>query len=79
MIRDKAYLIGINPYSFRKGEPAEIVGVELLIPEGGLKKRLCYHVMWADKGEDWIPVADDENYKIISFEDILSGNIPKVV
>ena len=31
-----------------------------------------------DKTEDWIPVHDTSNYKIISFTDILEGKIPNV-
>lgn len=77
MKRDKAYLVGVHRYSKRGGEPAEIIGVEMVTPKNNTS-RLCYHIMWADKEEDWLPVADSENYKIISFEDIKAGNIPEV-
>lgn len=77
MTRDKAYLVGVHRYSFKSGKAAEIVGVEIVTPENG-KPRLCYHIMWSDKTEDWIPVEDSSNYKIISFEDILADNIPEV-
>lgn len=77
MTRDKAYLVGIHRYSFRSGEPAEIIGVEIITPDDKLEPRLCYHVMWRDKVEDFIAV-DGGHFKIISFTDILSGNIPRV-
>jgi len=77
MTRDKAYLVGVHRYSFKSGKPAEIIGVEMVTPENG-KPRLCYHIMWSDKVEDWIAVEDSANYKIISFEDILAGDIPEV-
>lgn len=77
MIRDKAYLVGIHRYSFKSGKPAEIIGVEIVTGVSA-KPRLCYHVMWSDKTEDWIAVEDSANYKIISFEDILTGDIPAV-
>lgn len=77
MTRDKAYLVGVHRYSFKSGKPAEIIGVEMVTPENG-ESRLCYHIMWSDKTEDWIAVGDSTNYKIISFEDILAGDIPAV-
>lgn len=77
MTQVKAYLVGIHRYSFRSGTPAEIVGVEIVIPDKG-KPRVCYHVLYDDKTEDWVSVEDNTNYKIISFEDILTGNIPKI-
>jgi len=78
MIRDKAYLVGIHRYLFKSGVPAEIIGVEMVKPEHDLEPRLCYHIMWADKVEDWIPMHDSNTFKIISFQDILDGNIPKI-
>jgi len=75
MTRDKAYLIGTHKYSSKSGIPAEIIGVEFIKPEGDLNVRLCYHIQWADMVEDWIPISDNSNYKIVSFDDILQGNI----
>jgi hypothetical protein len=77
MTRDKAYFVGINRYSNRSGKPAEIIGVEIVTPYG-LEPRLCYHIQCSDMTEDWVPVHDTSNYKIISFTDILNGNIPDV-
>lgn len=77
MTRDKAYLVGTHRYSSKSGKPAEIIGVEIVTPENK-KPRLCYHIMWNDKVEDWVAVEDSANYKIISFNDILAGNIPAV-
>lgn len=78
MIRDKAYYVGIHRYSFKTGVPAEIIGVEIVKPEPDLEPRLCYHIRWSDMTEDWIPVEDSHGFEIISFQDILNGNIPKV-
>ena len=77
MIRDKAYFVGIHRYSNKSGKPAEIIGVEMVTPQG-LEPRLCYHIQWSDMVEDWVPVCDTSNYKIISFTDILNGNIPDI-
>ena len=78
MKRDKAYLVGIHRYSYKCGVPGEIIGVEFVTSEAlNPQTRLCYHVRWADSHEDWI-VASDNTFKIISFDDIIKGNIPDV-
>jgi hypothetical protein len=77
MIIDKAYYVGTHRYSLNAGIPAEIIGVVLATPTG-LDQRLCYHVRWSDGKEDWTPVHDTKAYEIISFNDILKGNIPKI-
>jgi len=77
MIRDKAYFVGIHRYSNKSGKPAEIIGVEWVTPMG-LEPRLCYHIQWADKTEDWLPIHDCNTYKVISFSDILESKIPDV-
>jgi len=78
MIVGKAYYVGIHRYSFKTGKPAEIIGVGIVTPDKG-RSRLCYHIIWADdQSEDWVPIDDTANYKIISFDDILLGKIPDV-
>ena len=77
MTLDEAYLVGVHRYSFKSGKPAKIVGFDFVTPENG-KPRLCYHIMWADKTEDWVAIEDSNNYKIISFEQVLAGDIPAV-
>ena len=78
MTTDEAYYVGIHRHSFKAGIPARIIGVKFVSPNEGRKRRLCYHVQWSDKTEDWVPVEDHGNYKIISFDDILTRNIPEV-
>ena len=76
---DKAYFLGIHPYHNKSGVPAEIIGVNIVKPDDNLPPRLCYHIRWHDLTEDYVPVnSDTKSYEIISFEDILSGNIPKI-
>lgn len=79
---DKAYFVGTHPYHNKSGVPAEIVGVNIITPDGKngeiLKPRLCYHIRWHDQTEDWVAVTDDKTYEIIGFKDILDGNIPKI-
>lgn len=68
-------------YSYKKGLPGEIVGVEWVVPvlpPGMDTIRLCYHVRWSDGSEDWTPIEDKNSYEIISFDDICKGKIPPV-
>jgi len=75
---DKAYFVGTHPYHNKSGVPAEIIGVNIVTPDDGLEPRLCYHIRWHDLTEDWVAVSDKNTYKIISFKDILNGNIPEI-
>ena len=72
---NKAYYVGTNTHSFKAGIPAEIVGVAWCEPMA-LNPRLCYHIRYSDSTEDFVPVSDTSNYKIISFNDILKGSFP---
>ncbi len=70
MKREKAFFVGTNKNSHRCGEPAEIIGVCFITPDG-LDRRLCYHVRWIDGTEDFMPEYDSINYKIIKASDIV--------
>lgn len=63
--RYTAFLKNDHRYSFRRGELAEIVGVEFVIPEGQ-EGRFCYLVKFADGTEDLMPIKENEH-------DLLSG------
>lgn len=60
----KAYYVGTHEYSFRAGQPAEIVGV-VMIPHVSGEVRPCYHVRYADGHEDYSVIKDINNYKIV--------------
>ena len=77
MTEDKAYFVGVHKFSHKSGVPAEILGIIWVTPDG-LEPRLCYHIQWADRCEDWVPISDTANYKVISFSDILAGKIPVI-
>lgn len=72
MKREKIYLIDNSGNGFRCGVPAEIIGVEMITPEG-LKPRLCYHLRWSDSVEDFKPIKED-TYTIITFTDLINRN-----
>ena len=74
---DKAYLVGIHRYSFRAGEPAEILSVSMVANSEG-EFRPCYHIQFSDGETDYTCIEDYKNYKIIGFKDILAGDLPAV-
>lgn len=72
MEREEVYLIDLSGVGFRCGKPAKIIGVEMCTPKG-LKPRLCYHLQWSDKVEDFKPVGE-VTYKIVTFTELLAGD-----
>lgn len=62
---EKAFLIGTHRDSFRRGEPAEIVGCRFVQPNK-LASRLCYQVRFRDGFEDDVAVEDAANFEIVS-------------
>lgn len=76
-MKQKAFLVGTHMYSFRAGKPAEIIGVQFLTPTNE-DPRACYHLRFEDGEEDFTPISDARNFKIISEEDVRLGRIPEV-
>lgn len=72
-----AFYVGIHPYSFRAGTPAEIIGVKMITPAYG-DQRACFHCRYEDGKEDFHPISDISSYRIISKEEFVSGKIPEV-
>lgn len=68
MVRKKVYLIDLSIYGFRKGEPCEIIGVEMITPDN-LQPRLCYHLRFPDMVEDFKPIHDG-NYKFYTLNEL---------
>ncbi len=56
-------LINTHWAAFRRGEPAEIIGLEMVEPEG-LEPRFCYRVLYPDQVEDLVAMEDFENFEI---------------
>lgn len=75
MKTEKAYIIGTHPYSFRSGEPAEIIGVKLVTPSSDIKCRLCYEIEFSDGFKDSIAVEDASNYTIVQFSDLVDEHL----
>ena len=71
MEREIVYLIDNSGHGFRCGIPAEIIGVEMITPNG-LLPRLCYHLKWSDGVEDFKPMNKD-SYKILTFTELLKN------
>lgn len=64
MKRKPAYLVGTNPYSFRPGVAALIIGVELVQPHPEATIRPAFKCLFADGAVDWTPTSDVGNYLI---------------
>lgn len=81
----KAYLVGKHPYSFRVGEPGEIIGTQFVKPNGRDYKgdpylwRLTFIVLYNDGVKDFVSFEDvtNGNYAIISDVQLALGQIPK--
>ena len=58
MTRRPCFYTPGHPFSFRPGETALVVGVEMVDPNGEGDARPCFHLIWPDGAEDWSPVYD---------------------
>ena len=61
-----AYYVGIHQYSFRSGEPAKIEGIYFYTDDVISNPVACFKLTYADGAEDYCPISDIQNYKIIS-------------
>lgn len=75
---EKVYYVNNHRYGYRGNEPAEIIGVKMYTPEGKTP-RLCYEVEYSDGTRDYRVVDEEEHYHIITFNDIINGNIPEII
>lgn len=71
-IGENAFYVGLRPHSFRFGQPAEIIGVKMVAPQG-LNPRPCFHLRFEDGMEDFSPIHEVSSYQIISKEEDVSG------
>ncbi len=65
MLTEPAFYVGIHHHSFRPGKPAEIIGVEFVLPEKELVWRACFKVRYPDGFEDLCPIDDLTAYKLL--------------
>lgn len=64
-----AYYVGTHQYSFRSEEVAKVVGLNTIYRDD-LPPRVCFHIVFADGKEDWCPVEDVENYRLLTSDEI---------
>ncbi len=78
----KAYIVGVNPdHSFKPGVPGEILGFNLFSNQSGtVKKRPTFKVLYHGSEEALITLNELQQgyYQFCSFDDIISGNVPKI-
>lgn len=65
MKKEKVYLVGTHPYAFRSGQPALVIGLKSITPDGS-EPRLCYEVQYIDEKIDHVPVEDTTKYCLLS-------------
>lgn len=65
---EDAYYVGTSIHSYRYGEPARIVGIKTLYVEN--RTAVCFHIVFADGKDDWCPVSDYENYKVLTDKEV---------
>ena len=65
MKTEKAYYVRTHRYTFRSGEPAEILGIEMVQPKEGDTFRSCFKVRYAAGKEDYTPISEVGNYNIL--------------
>lgn len=52
-------LVGKHQYSFRPGESAVVLGVNMITPTlKGARERLCYCVYYSDGTIDYVPFSE---------------------
>lgn len=73
-------MVGIHRYAFRAGEPAEIIELKWVKPDGNYDWRLAFEIEFFDGKKDYVPYQSllDGNYVIISDVDLANERIPKV-
>ena len=79
---EKIYITGTHPDAFRAGEPAEIIGVKMCTPSSDslidtYKRRICYHILFSDGQEDYVPITD-KCWEISTFSDLIRLGAPEV-
>lgn len=75
------YLVGVHPYCFRAGTPAKIIGFQMVTPDIKLDPRPCFVIQFHDGFTEHVPFesyANQKHYKLCTFEDILTGRMPRV-
>jgi hypothetical protein len=84
-MKEKMFLVGTDPMSFRAGEIAEVIGTAMFTPKDHAR-RPGFIIRFNDGIVDQVPIfaAPDSNqknphYELITQADIEKGNIPKVI
>ena len=65
---EDAYYVGTSIHSYRSLEPARIVAVKTLYVEN--RCSVCFHIVFADGKDDWVPLSDKENYRVLTNKEV---------
>ncbi len=78
MITETLYYVGVHNWSFRPNQPAEIVGVKMVVPTGLTIRRPCFEVRYEDGIVDFCPINADHAYKLLTKDELPElANFPK--
>ena len=83
----KLYLVGTHRDSFRAGEPAEVIGVEMI--ESDSEPDHCFKLRFEDGAESFTPIfqffaaapcglAKNHHYELITEQEVRDGKLPEV-
>lgn len=65
---EDAYYVGTSIHSYRSLEPARIVAVKTIYVKD--RCSVCFHIVFADGKDDWVPVGDYGSYKILTDKEV---------
>lgn len=60
--RNSMFYVGEHQYTFRYGQRAEVIGIVLIESNIEVAKRPCFHLLWPDGVEDYVPISDAKSY-----------------
>ena len=82
---EKLFYVAIRKGLSRAGEPAEIIGEDMIMFQG-YHPRLCFKIRFNDGEEDFVPVFSSKDrtkqnplYRLITEKDVREGRIPEAV
>ena len=80
VLTQKSYMVGLHRYAYRVGQPAEIMGMKWVKPDGDYEWRIAFEIEFFDGKRDFIPYFEVVAglYVIISDVDLANERIPDV-
>lgn len=71
--RERSYLVNNHSMSFRPGQPALILGIDIVMPNENSPSRPCFHIQYSDFFEDWIPISDIKYCSLLTIDEVINS------